>query len=104
MNLVVKPANSLHSNRLKAVLVLFYLIIYHDIFFECFAALVSSASFQMWYSRLISCQLATFLKDWSVTQVRRTSLAVSVSPAVQIAYQIQVLEAIGTVKHKGSGL
>ena len=28
----------------------------------------------------------------------------SVSPAALIAYQIRVLEAIGTVKHKGSGL
>ena len=33
-----------------------------------------------------------------------TSPALSVSSAAPIAYQIQVLEVIGTVEHKGSGL
>ena len=43
--------------------------------------------------------------DFFERQASRTSLAVlSVSPAALIAYQIQVLEVIGTVKHKRSGL
>ena len=104
VNQLAMPANSLHSNRLKAVLVLSSLITYHNIFFECFTAPVYSPLFQTWFSRLISCQLATFLKDRSVTQVSHTSLALSISPAVQIAYRIRVLEAISTVKHKWSGL
>ena len=43
--------------------------------------------------------------DFFERQASRTSPALlSVSPAASIAYQIRVLEAIGTVKHKGSGL
>ena len=42
--------------------------------------------------------------DFFERQASRTSPALSVSPAASIAYRIRVLEAIGTVKHKGSGL
>ena len=45
VNQLAKPVNSLHSNRLKAVLVLSSLISYYGILFKCFIALVSSALF-----------------------------------------------------------
>ena len=43
---------------------------YHHNFFECFIALVSSAPFQTWYSRMIPCQLVPFFKDRLVAQAK----------------------------------
>ena len=65
VNQLAKPANSLYSNRLKAVLVLLSPMTYHDIyfecFFECFIALASSATFQ-------TNPTCSFFKDRLVTR------------------------------------
>ena len=64
------PWKSSHSNKSKAVLVLFSLKTYKDIFFECFVASASSNSrpYQTWFSRAISCQLTTSSNDRVVAQ------------------------------------
>ena len=68
-----KSSKSLHINRWKGVLVLSSLETCDDIFLECFIASASSGQFQTSFSRLISCQLVSFLiypKERLVSQVR----------------------------------
>ena len=69
-------------------------------FFDCFSASVSSGLFQTLFSRLI----VTFFIYLNFRQVSLTSQTLSVSVAVSITCWMPVLEAIGTVEQKGSGL